>query len=458
MANAAAVDNTPSSQAPQLPPAKVVDAPTAEDAQLLPAKSIFAVSTVADACDGGAARVGELLGVATPMFTLLTSRGMPLAVRPNILREQFEGPLLYQLPYGDLVVRQDLAQPGDSAKAAGCSGCWPYLAGQVKYCSFRNPLKHTSIHGGDAVCSVETVGGRRKVAVKDFLDLQKVMRADIIAAPGEEVTLDVTAHRRMHRAVSRSGDWLKEILAAKAQEPGLDFDWHVLASIQGAGDAGLRQKACAAASSLPVAGVWIGGLGYSESLAARSKVLEAINESLPQGLPRFLPLNCGNPIEVLQAVLSGVDILEVSFPTEAAHAGFALTFQWEMPADAAASDSSVLAFFREANPPVAVAASVRQMQLRAPEWKESFEPISENSPVRQYSRAYLHHLFQVRELLGTMLLVQHNLFVYNNFFTAIRSHIRNGTLRQFATWFLTTQTEEPPEAAPKAPSSKRRRT
>lgn len=429
----------------------------AEAAATAAHKSIFTVGPTVATSDGSAARAGELLGVATPMFTLLTSRGMPLVLRPNVMREQFEGPLLYQLPYGDLVVRQDLAPTYENAPTPGCAGWWPYLEGQIKYCSFRNPLKKVSIYGGDAVCQVETIGGRRKVPVKDFLDVQKTMRATIVAAPAEEVALDVTAHRRMHRAVSRSRDWLKEILAAKAKEPDLSFDWHVLASIQGAGDVALRQKACATASSLPVAGVWIGGLGYDESLAKRSKVLETIHESLPQTLPRFLPLNCGNPIEVLQAVLAGVDVLEVTYPTEAANNGIALMCQCDMPADAAPADPNVLATLQEEDPPVALAKAVRQIQLGALEWKECFEPISKDSPVQQYTRAYLHHLFEVRELLGSMLLVQHNLSVYNNFFSAIRSHIRKGTIRQFASWFLTTQTAEPPALPPQKPSGKRKR-
>merc|ERR1712217_488852 len=72
--------------------------------------------------------------------------------------------------------------------------------------------------------------------------------------------------------------------------------------------------------------------------------------------------------------------------------------------------------------------------------------ISSDSPTREYSRAYLYHLLEVRELLGNMLLVQHNLYVYAGFFAAIRKHIRAGTLIRFVSWFLRTQTCEPAEA------------
>mmetsp|Transcript_29050 Transcript_29050/g.81611 ORF Transcript_29050/g.81611 Transcript_29050/m.81611 type:complete len:156 (+) Transcript_29050:2-469(+) len=111
-----------------------------------------------------------------------------------------------------------------------------------------------------------------------------------------------------------------------------------------------------------------------------------------------------------------------------------------------------------AAPPAAM-RSVRQLRMRAPECREDFGPITPQSPVRQYSRAYLYHLHEVHELLGTMLLVHHNLYVYREFFAAIRRHTSQGSLRRFAAWFMRTQTCEP-EAVVKAvaaPSAKRPR-
>ncbi len=122
------------------------------------------------------------------------------------------------------MVRQDLAKQGAGAEHADCCSLWPHLQGNIKYCSFRNPLKEVSVYGGDAVCSVETVGGRKKVSPKDLLEVQRTMRADIVAAPGEEVSLDVTAPRRAQRAVSRAGEWLKEIVDAKASDATLAFN------------------------------------------------------------------------------------------------------------------------------------------------------------------------------------------------------------------------------------------
>ncbi|CAK9081135.1 unnamed protein product [Durusdinium trenchii] len=436
-----------------------------EEKPLPPAKSIFEVKATS-----GRARLGELASaLPTPAFTQLTSRGMPQCLRPEVLVAMTEAPL-YQLPVGDLLLRQESVARCVEPQL-GCRSFWPHLRSHLTYCSFRNPRQNPSIHGGDAVCSVETAGGRRKVGAKEMLETQKVMRVDLVASPGEEVTLDVTASRRGQRAVARAAEWLKEILEAKAGDPQLDFDWHVLASLQGGSDLKLRQKASEAAAAMPVAGYWIGGLGYSEVLSQRAPALEASVAGLLPERPRFLPLCKGTPIEVLQAVMLGVDVFELTYPAEAAVAGLALTFECELPEGFEVVDSdrevlkTLLAEVRstesssDGTPAVPAAAvvpeAVRQVDLRSPECREDFGPISEWSPVKQYSRAYLYHLHEVHELLGTMLLAQHNLHVYLKFFEALRRHIKEDSLQRFAAWFLRTQTCEAPE--PKVQSSPKKR-
>lgn len=497
----------------------------AEKIELPPAKSIFKVHAPPPASGANAgpeedaktksyARAGELLsGTETPCFTVFTSRGMPFYLRPEVMASVMGNQKqLWQVPIGDAFMRTDsVKQSPDASK--GCRGFWPHLENQVAYCSFRNVRLNPSIHGGDAVCSVETTGGRRKVGPKEWLDIQRTMRMDLVAAPAEDVPMDVAGARRVNRAVSRAGDWLKEILEAKATDESLAFDWHVLATVQGCGDVKVRQKACAAAAAMPVAGIVVGGLGYDETLASRGRVLQVVAEALPDSLPRFLPLGKGSPIEVLQGVLAGIDVFELTYPVELAWNGIALTFSSDMPAEdsqGGAIDEELLAVLlpeakpaeaaeapAEANPveaavtpaeakpteaaeapaeagavapaiPVSTSAtaaapapalpeSVKQMYMQHPDCREDFGPISEDSPVRQYSRAYLYHLMEVRELLGTMLLTQHNLDAYVRLFGAIRRHIKQGTIRQFATWFLKTQTCATPVNPVQGPAAKRRK-
>lgn len=494
---------------------KKAEGEAAERPPLPPAKSIFTVkassSSAAKGGDGEAcsrkvaascARTGELLGMATPRFTVLTSRCMPLYLQPETIPAILEGQQFLQMPVGDVILRQENVK-NCPEPSKGCRGFWPHLDNQVTYCSFRNPRVNPSVHGGDAVCSVETTGGRKKVGPKEFIDLQRTMRMDLVAAPAEEVPLDVAGSRRIHRAVSRAGEWLREVLEAKATDKELDFDWHVLAGIQGCGDLKMRQKACAAAAEMPVAGYWIGGLGYQESLDSRGQVLQAVSAALPDAQPRFLPLNSGSPLEVLQGVLLGIDVFEINYPMQVAAAGVALNFSWEMPAEEPEPSADALAGLlprdqpaatpaasgdgetpaaapaadaeekkadaepeaepesgaaaASAEPPVVLPKSVKQLSLKAPEFREDFGPICARSPTKQYSRAYMHHLLGVRELLVSILLAQHNLYVYSNFFEAIRKHIQAGTIEKFAAWFIRTQTVDLPEE-PEEPAAKKRKT
>lgn len=404
---------------------------------LPPTESIFCVETAE-----GRARTGKLLDIPTPRFVVLTGRGFALHLRQEVLEEVLPGKQMIQLPVGDFHIRQELQKhwPGDGR---GVRCLWPHFSKHISYCSFRNPRLNPSVYGGEAACHVETVGGRRKVAPKDLLGIQQLFRADIVAAPAEEVPCDVVASRRLHRAANKSAEWLKELLEGKAAEE-FATPWHVLAGVQGGRDLKMRQKACAAVAAFPVAGFWIGGLGYAEDLHLRFSILDTVTASLPQDLPRFLPLNEGSPVEMLQAVLLGVDVLEVNFPLDAAERGIALTFSWELPDNAVIDEvDEELRRLKEATY-VPLLPYCKHLHLKGDEFTEDFAPISAKSPVGQYSRSYVHHLLGLRELLGTMLLVQHNLHVYNCFFEAIRAHLAKRTFNRFAAWFLRTQLQEAP--------------
>eukprot|EP00435_Cladocopium_sp_Y103_P039767 s2291_g10.t1 len=100
----------------------------------------------------------------------------------------------------------------------------------------------------------------------------------------------------------------------------------------------------------------------------------AASTLLPSSRPRFLPLNCGNPIEVLQAVMLGVDIFELTYPMEAATGGIALLFDWEMPKDAGSelldADTEALKALEAEPGPGPAPEAVRQISMRSPECRE----------------------------------------------------------------------------------------
>eukprot|EP00811_Abedinium_folium_P027217 NODE_4101_length_1937_cov_6.144751.p1 GENE.NODE_4101_length_1937_cov_6.144751~~NODE_4101_length_1937_cov_6.144751.p1 ORF type:complete len:509 (-),score=145.34 NODE_4101_length_1937_cov_6.144751:309-1835(-) len=476
---APAMEAAASSAAPDVAPmAKDKGTPGAEakgEAQekakvvLPPAVSIFRVVSLKAGVDSGIgrARAGELLDISTPTFVISTNRGLPFHLKPADICAQLPGRQLFALPIGDLLCQApNIAHCPN--KQLGCAGNWPFLQSHLSYCCFRNPHYEVSVYGSDVVCSVESYGGRRKAGPKDVLELQRLMRTTLVAAPAEELTTETVSVRRMERSILRAEIWLREILEAKAQEPDLGFEWHVLAGVQGGGNVKDREKACQKASAMPVAGFWVGGLGYTEELTLRAKILDVVTSSLPSAQPRFLPLSDGSPIEVLQAVLLGVDVIEAIYPFTMGEKGIALVFDCDMPEDyhMGEEDEALLRALLplpegsgDSNPLPELPKTVRQLQLCTEECREDFTPISKSSPVQQHTRAYLHHLIHVREMLGTILLSEHNLDAYGRFFVALRRHVLEGSLARFAAWFLRTQTSnvDEPVSAQRYDNAKRRK-
>merc|ERR1719261_600197 len=144
---------------------------------------------------------------------------------------------------------------------------------------------------------------------------------DIITAPAEEVPCGAGG-KRISRSVKRANEMLEELLAEE------NLDCHILSNIQGGSNLDARKKAIEAEIVHKTAGYYIGGLGYHENAEARKAVLDVVCGGLPAEKPRFLGCG-GSPLEVLQAVAAGADVVESVFPFKLAQEGYALVF--EMP-------------------------------------------------------------------------------------------------------------------------------
>ena len=200
-------------------------------------------------------------------------------------------------------------------------------------------------------------------------------------------------------------------------------------------------------------------------------------ESLPNDKPRFLPLLNGSPVELLHAVFNGVDVIETDYPTEMGRAGFAFMFDPDVSIDslreeikkmsAEEKQAKLVEYFTSAPAPVVPAAKAgpppkkKGKAGQAPKLKPAVEgfhnvqvldcagdscagvvhPISEKSFVKQYSRAYIHHMYQCGELLGTMLVSMHNIHMYHRLLEACRRHLEEGTFLDFALVFMESQTD-----------------
>jgi tRNA-guanine transglycosylase, queuosine-34-forming len=143
---------------------------------------------------------------------------------------------------------------------------------------------------------------------------------------------------------------------------------------------------------LDLDGYAIGGLAVGESAEEMYRIIEAVEPEMPKDKPRYL-MGVGTPVNILESVRRGVDIFDCVMPTRNARHGHAFT--WE---------------------------GCRNLFNAKYELDEL--PLSESCdcPVcRNFTRAYIHHLFKCGEMLAMRLCVMHNIYFYNTLLEKIRA-------------------------------------
>lgn len=153
---------------------------------------------------------------------------------------------------------------------------------------------------------------------------------------------------------------------------------------------------------LDLGGYAIGGLAVGESAEEMYRIIEAVEPEMPKDKPRYL-MGVGTPLNILEAIKRGVDFFDCVMPTRNARHGHAFT--WD---------------------------GCRNLINAKYELDEL--PLDEHCdcPVcRNFSRAYIHHLFKSGEMLAMRLCVMHNIYFYNSFVEKIRFSLDNGSFEEF---------------------------
>ena len=172
--------------------------------------------------------------------------------------------------------------------------------------------------------------------------------------------------------------------------------------VQGSVYEPLRLHSVKALTEIGFDGYAIGGLAVGEGQEEMFRVLDFTMPAMPTNKPRYL-MGVGKPDDILGAVERGVDMFDCVIPTRAGRLARAYTSRGEVN----------LRNARHADDP-------RPLD------------VATDSPVNRYSRAYLHHLFKAGEMLGPMLLTQHNLHYYQSLMQTIRAAITAGNLAEKA--------------------------
>ncbi|NPA75791.1 MAG: tRNA guanosine(34) transglycosylase Tgt [Euryarchaeota archaeon] len=172
--------------------------------------------------------------------------------------------------------------------------------------------------------------------------------------------------------------------------------------VQGSIYEDLRKKSAEHLSHIDFDGYGIGGLSIGEPKEVMHRMIELTNSILPEEKPRYL-MGVGSPLDIVDAVLAGVDIFDSVFPTRNGRHGTALTWSGAL-------------------------------NLRKSEFRNDTRALDEDCSCytcQNFTRAYLHHLLREKEILGMHLLSLHNVCFLQSFMRRLREEIEQGTLKKF---------------------------
>ena len=234
------------------------------------------------------------------------------------------------------------------------------------------------------------------------MEIQRLLDSDIVMAFDECPRTD-RSRDDIARSMELSMRWAKrsrEAFDAGGEHAGRAALFGIQ---QGALDEGLRRQSAAALAEIGFDGYAIGGLAVGEGQEAMFATLDFAPGQLPGDKPRYL-MGVGKPDDLVGAVARGVDMFDCVLPTRSGRNGQAFT--WSGP-----------------------------LNLRNARHAEDTDPLDERCPCpacASYSRAYLHHLVKAGEILGAMLVTEHNLTFYQQLMQAMRQAIGEGRFAAFA--------------------------
>jgi queuine tRNA-ribosyltransferase len=241
-------------------------------------------------------------------------------------------------------------------------------------------------------------GSRHMLTPERSMEIQRLLGSDIVMCfdecPANGVSRDEAA-----KSMELSMRWAKRSRdafdaggehAARAALFGIQ---------QGSLDESLRRASADALKDIGFDGYAIGGLAVGEGQEAMFACLDFAPDMLPQDKPRYL-MGVGKPDDLVGAVERGIDMFDCVMPTRSGRNGQAFT--WDGP-----------------------------INIRNAKFAEDPTPLDPESPTAAWSKAYLHHLVRSGEILGAMLMTEHNLWFYQQVMAGMRAAIAEG---RFAAW------------------------
>ncbi len=248
-------------------------------------------------------------------------------------------------------------------------------------------------------------GTRHLLSPERSIEIQRLLGSNIVMAFDELVP--TTSTREVQAAaMERSMRWAKRSRDA-FNAGGAHADNNAIFGIQqGALNESFRKSSADALIDIGFDGYAVGGLAVGEGQEAMFGCLDFAPGQLPADKPRYL-MGVGKPDDIVGAVERGIDMFDCVMPTRSGRTGQAFTRKGPI-------------------------------NIRNARFAEDQSPLAADCacPVcATWSRAYLHHLVRAGEMLGAMLMTEHNIWFYETLMADLRAAIAAGTLTKFANDF-----------------------
>ncbi len=265
-------------------------------------------------------------------------------------------------------------------------------------------------HGKLAVIDEEGVsftshidGTLHRFTPERSIEIQHKIGADIIYA-FDECTSPAADEAYQKEAMDRTHRWADRSLKAHRQNVQKNAEQGIYGIVQGGRYANLRIESAQHLADMDFDGYGIGGSFSKHDILG---ILDKVNSNLPEDKPRHL-LGIGEPEDILIGVAAGIDTFDCVLPTRNGRTG-------------------------------GIYSAEGKYQIPNAEYKDDFGPLDNGCecPVCQnHTKAFVHHLFRTKELLGPILASMHNLYFLTKLTADIRTSLLNGNFEQFRDGFL----------------------
>ena len=248
-------------------------------------------------------------------------------------------------------------------------------------------------------------GSRHLITPERSMEIQRLLGSDIVMAFDELVPAASTRDEQA-AAMERSMRWAKRSRDAFAAGGAHAKGAAQFGIQQGSLDEGLRKASADALIDIGFDGYAVGGLAVGEGQEAMFECLDFAPGQLPVDRPRYL-MGVGKPDDIVGAVERGIDMFDCVLPTRSGRTGQAFTR----------------------------GGPINLKNARFAEDTEPLDPSCGCQVCGTWSRAYLHHLIKAGEILGAMLMTEHNVNFYQQLMSELRAAIGEGRLGSYAKAF-----------------------